>query len=303
MAKSKRRYNQQPNIITRSHDQMTLVEKRALYLVINRMETGFNIREDLFKNMEFTISLNDLNETNHKRLREAMLKLQTRKIILVDDFENKKFTSIVPFPYVSIDRSNVTLKMMADVVPHFMELKSGFTKYELAAALSLNSVYSQKLYELCSRWKDKKVWLAEMEELKMLLNVGNYRYQDFRRVCLEPALNEISEKTDLKITYDPIKEGRKYVAIQFNIKTESDQAKESYQTEMENIKDMSPQEIAHYTRNLLYNYTFSQDQINQIMGNQDLFNKFIDIESKIATGVIKDVKNPTAYMAKSLFDY
>ena len=93
------------------------------------------------------------------------------------------------------------------------------------------------------------------------------------------------------------------MSVQFNIKTESDHAKESYQTEMENIKDMSPQEIAHYTRNLLYNYTFSKDQVNEIMGNQELFHKFIDIESKIATGLIKDVKNPTAYMAKSLFDY
>lgn len=303
MAEQKRKYNQQPNIITRSTDQMTVIEKRALYLVINRMETGFNVQTDLFKNAEFKITLKDLNETNYKRLKNSLLKLQSRKITMIDDFENKKFISIVPFPYVAIDKHHVTVKMMGDVIPYFLELKSGFTKYSLEAALSLTSVYSQKLYELCSRWRDKKSWNVDLGELQLLLDAENYRYQDFRRRCLDPGMAEITEKTDIKVSYTPIKSGRQVVALNFKILTEAAEAKEAYEEEMEAIQEMTPQQIAHHTRSLMDNYNFSRDQIDQIMGNNSLFYKFVELESKIHNGVIKKVKNPTAYIAKSLFEY
>ncbi len=303
MKLAKRKYNQQPNIITRSTDQMTLIEKRLMYLVINQMEMGFNVQEDLFRNIEFKIPSKELGEPNYTRIREALTKLQGRRITLIDDFKKQKFHSIVPFPYVSIEKGWITLKMLGDVAPYFLELKNGFTKYELKAALSLNSVYSQKLYELLSRWKDKKEWEVEIEELKLLLDATDYRYTDFRRVCIEPALLEITEKTDLNVSYLAIKVGRKVGAIKFTILTEKEKAKKDYEEEIADVKGMAPAEIAHYTRNLIRNYSFSNDQIDKIMADQRLFSKFIDIESKIAHGVIKNVKNPTAYMAKSLFEY
>jgi len=193
--------------------------------------------------------------------------------------------------------------MLGDVVPYFLELKSGFTKYELEAAFSLTSVYSQKLYELLSHWKDKKEWEVDIDELKMLLNAEQYRYPDFRRACLDAPTLEITKKTDLTVSYVPIKMGRKYVAIKFSILTEKEEARKNYEEEIESINEMSPAEVAHYTRNLIRNYSFSNDQIDKIMGNKALFVKFIDIESKIVNRVIKNVKNPTAYMAKSLFEY
>ena len=303
MKLTRRKYNQQPNIITKSTDQMSLIEKRLMYLVINQMDTGFNIQEDLFKNVEFRIPSKELGESNYNRIREALGKLQGRRITMIDDYRKQKFNSIVPFPYVSIDKGSITIKMLGDVVPYFMELKNGFTKYELKAALSLNSVYSQKLYELLSRWKDKKEWEVEVEELKLLLDASTYRYTDFRRVCLEPAILEITEKTDLNVKYLAIKLGRKVGSIKFSILTERAEAKKNYEEEIEEIKEMSPAEVAHYTRNLIRNYSFSNDQVDKIMGNRRLFLKFIDIESKIGNGVIKNVKNPTAYIAKSLFEY
>lgn len=304
MIVSKRKYNRQPNIITRSNDQMSLIEKRVLYLVINQMETGISVQKDLFKNLEFSIPLKELNDTNYGRIKKALTELQSRKILIVDDFAAKKFTSIIPFPYVSINKSVVTLKMLGDVVPYFVELKAGFTKYELEAVLSLTSVYSQKLYELCSRWKDKKMWVVPLDEIKMLLNAENYaRYPDFRRSVLELAVEEISRKTDIKVSFTPLKESRKYVAIEFKILTNTAEAKEKHEEEMEAYYEMAPGEIAHYSRVLINNYTFSKPQIEKILESTELFYKFIELESKIANNVIKDVKNPTAYMAKSLFEY
>lgn len=303
--KDKRPYNQQPNIITRSTDEMSVIEKRIVYLVINRMDVGFNINPDLFKNMEFTLSLSELKDTNYSRVKKAVQKLRSRGITLIDDDETQEFEQITPFPYVKIKAGKVTIRMMADVVPYFLELKRGFTKYELAAALSLSSVYSQKLYELLSRWQDKGEWSVSVQELQLLLNAQKYKYGDFKIHCIDTAVKELNEKTNLVVTWNPQKSGRSVIAVNFKIRTrikqEQEEAKEAVQEELQQIRTLTPGDVVHYTQRLLSDYTFTQQQKEQIMSSTTLFNQFIELESKIANGVIKNVKNPTAYMAKSLF--
>lgn len=303
--KDKRPYNQQPNIITRSTDEMSVIEKRIVYLVINRMDAGFNLNHDLFKNMEFTLNLSELKDTNYARVKKAVQKLRSRGITLIDDDETQEFEQITPFPHVKIKAGKVTIRMMADVVPYFLELKKGFTKYELAAALSLSSVYSQKLYELLSRWQDKGEWSVTVTELQLLLNAQKYKYGDFKIHCIDTAVKELNEKTNLAVSWEPEKSGRNVIAINFKVRTkirqEQEEAKEAVNEEMKQMHTLTPGEIMHYTQRLLSDYTFSQKQKEQIMSNINLFNQFVELESKIANGVIKNVKNPTAYMAKSLF--
>lgn len=301
----KRQYNKQPNIITKSTDEMSVIEKRVMYLAINRMDVGFDIKADSFKNLEFKISFSELKETNYDRVKKAFEKLQTRALTLINDNDNEEFERIIPFPYVKVKNGLVTLKMFADVVPYFLELKNGFTKYELAAALTLTSVYAQKLYELLSRWADKKEWNIAIAELQKLMNAQNYRYADFRKRCLNIPIKELNEKTNLNVSWEPEKDGRSVTAIKFKINTKDKQekaeAKEAVNQEMQQISTLTPAEIAHYTNRLLSAYTFTEQQKEKIMASTPLFNKFIELESRIANGDIKNVLNPTAYMAKSLF--
>ena len=303
--KPKRQYNQQPNIITKSTDDMTVIEKRVLYLVINQLETGFNVQPDLFRNYDFTVPFSDLKETNYSRLKKSIEKLQTRAITLIDDDEKEEFERIIPFPYVKIKSGVVKLTMLANVVPYFLELKKGFTKYELAAALALTSVYSQKLYELLSRWKDKKEWFVSLEELQKLLHAENYKYAQFKQWCLDTATKELNEKTDLVVNWEAEKTGRSVSDIRFFIKNkasaEKEEANKAVSQELNYISNLSPGQTSLYTKKLLSDYQFSKKQQDAIMSNGSLFARFVELESKIANGVIKDVKSPTNYMAKILF--
>ncbi|MFN8407698.1 MAG: replication initiation protein [Sphingobacteriaceae bacterium] len=298
--KPKRHYNKQPNIITKSTDDMTLIEKRIMYLVINQLDTGFNIRPDLFKNMEFQIPFSKLHETNYNRIKSAVKKLQFRALTLIDDDDKEEFLRIIPFPSVSIKGGLITLKMMADVVPYFLEIRKGFTKYELAAALALTSVYAQKLYELLSRWKDKKEWFVSLAELQTLLNATNYNYKDFRVRCLETGLNELNEKTDLVATYEVEKAGKSVSGIHFFIKMKANEAKETVEYELNQIRSMHPAEVAMYAKQVVYNYTFSEAQRQSILSDPILFEKFAELDSKFANGLLS-ARNPTAYIASILF--
>ncbi|MET3115678.1 plasmid replication initiation protein [Pedobacter sp. CG_S7] len=302
--KPKRQYNRQPNIITKSSSEMTLIEKRIMYLVINRLDVGFDVQPDLFKNMEFKINFDQVQETNYKRVVQAVKKLQTRVLTIVDDDMAEEYEAIIPFPKVKAKGGVITLTMLADVVPYFLELKKGFTKYELAAALALNSIYAQKLYELFSRWKDKKEWYVPLVQLQKLLKAGNYNYKDFRVNCLEKGIEEINNKTDLFVSYEAEKMGRSVTDILFTIlpkPTGKEEAEQVVKEELKMISDMSPAQVHLYTQKLLNDYSFTPKQQEAIMSSTDLFNRFIELESKIANGLIEVKKTPTALMAHVLF--
>jgi plasmid replication initiation protein len=62
-----------------------------------------------------------------------------------------------------------------------------------------------------------------IDELKELLSATCYaRYPDFRRNVLEIAMKEIEALSDINVSYEIIKEGRKYARIRFLIHIKQD---------------------------------------------------------------------------------
>lgn len=221
-----KKYNQQPNQITLSRQKFSVVEKRMVYLIINRLDMGFDVDQDLFQNKEFSIPVKELGETNYKRIREECKKLRHKEIGIPNEDDKYAFWDINPFPEAKLTHDGILyIKMLDTAVPYFVELKKGFTKYQLHAALSLNSTYSQRLYELLSRYKDTGIWNSvEIEYLKHLLSIENKypKISMFRARVLNPAQLELKNKTEILFTYELHKTGRKYTHITFKIQHNKD---------------------------------------------------------------------------------
>jgi plasmid replication initiation protein len=62
-----------------------------------------------------------------------------------------------------------------------------------------------------------------LEELRALLATkdAHPRFADFRRKVLDKAVSEINSKTDLEVSWEPVKKGRSVAGIKFFIKTSS----------------------------------------------------------------------------------
>ena len=60
-------------------------------------------------------------------------------------------------------------------------------------------------------------------ELRALLATkdAHPRFADFRRKVLDKAVSEINSKTDLEVSWEPVKKGRSVAGIKFFIKTSS----------------------------------------------------------------------------------
>ncbi len=104
--------------------------------------------------------------------------------------------------------------------PYLIQVKKNFTAYSLGYILELTSVYSIRLYQLLKQFQKAGVRSVPLKLLRKLIGLkpGKYkRYNHFKQKILEFALHEINLHTDIKFTYEEIKEINKVVEIIFTI--------------------------------------------------------------------------------------
>jgi len=100
-------------------------------------------------------------------------------------------------------------------------LEQFFTSYLLEQTTRLNSVYSVRLYELLVQWKKaKKTPCFELERFRGQMGVGVDEYakmSDFKRRVLDLAVEEINNNTDIKVSYEQEKKGKKIIGFKFKV--------------------------------------------------------------------------------------
>ena len=104
-----------------------------------------------------------------------------------------------------------------DLRSHYLGLKEKFGQYNLTEFMLLPSVYSQRIFELLKSWHDKPEFTISLPDLFLTLDVPVtlQRYPDFRRFVLDRALKDITTKTGLRYSWEPLKKGRSVSAIRF----------------------------------------------------------------------------------------
>lgn len=114
-----------------------------------------------------------------------------------------------------------TVRIDDRLAPYLFNLGQRFTKYQLKNILGMKSQFSVRFYEIAKSYEFKESIVFDLEELKHLLMVDDVpsyaNFKDFRKKVLEPAEREINDLTDINISFQPIKRGRKVVKIQLTI--------------------------------------------------------------------------------------
>lgn len=115
----------------------------------------------------------------------------------------------------------VELIFSPDVAPLITMLEKNFTSYELEQVAVLNSKYSVRLYEIIIAWRSaSKTPMIEMDKLRQRLGVLDDEYTvtaDFKRWVLDKSIQQINKKTNISISYEQYKQGRKIVGFTFTI--------------------------------------------------------------------------------------
>lgn len=155
------------------------------------------------------------------------------------------------------DVATIDMTFAPSVVPLITMLERHFTSYELEQVSGLDSKYSVRLYELLSAWRTQgKTPVFSVEDIRNRFGVEEKEYpkmEAFKRRVLDLAVNELSLKTDIQVSYEQHKEGRKIVGFTFSFKVrkrKSDKKEKGAQRDDKTIDMLAPIKMTDKQRSL-----------------------------------------------------
>jgi hypothetical protein len=96
----------------------------------------------------------------------------------------------------------------------------GYLRYRLSNVVNLTSRYSYVLYLYLEHNRYRGEWEISLNDLRDMLRCTADTYQQFYRfndLILKKCHKELTEKTDCRYTYEPVRRGRAVRAVRFTI--------------------------------------------------------------------------------------
>ena len=159
-----------------------------------------------------------IDESNvHRDLYRAAESLFDAEITIIDEGRESRLRWVQEAVTQHRGDGLVTLVWSDKVLRYISELQSRFTGYKIQNVALLQSGHSIRIYELLMRFKSTGERVIYIDDFKSALGISE-KYKEFKilnRAVIKPSLKEIAEKSDLRVTCEAIKKGRKVVSLAF----------------------------------------------------------------------------------------
>lgn len=306
----------QSYILTSAKYSYTVYEKRILYRIVELMQSNLqgkklnqnysferNLLNDIEIELPFSAFVKDEKDFNYNRIKEAFIKLQKNVISYTNKDGEDCSTNLIERVKTNKNSHIAKFRLPEDIASVFLDFSKGYSKYELITAMSFDSIYSMRLYELISNQKHPISYT--IERLKEIFNiVDKYKLNsDFMRNTINVAKKELTEKSPYTFEYKINKKDRKFYSITFYpiyqpnkrddfIEQKKLQKQTSIRWELDEV-------VIKY---LTENFGFNNKEINN---NRDVFvqgSKDLDLLNLLAElkGKISDIKNPKGYVINAI---
>ena len=216
------------NQLNSALQNLSLPEIRIVQLaIVDARETNTGLSTDKplrIDALRYAEMFGTTRQNGYKRMKEAEETLFNRRFSYIDD-EGKIIKSrwIQQVRYLD-DEGAIELVFTLAVVNGISRINGAedfFTSYLLEQTANMDSIYSVRLYELLVQWKTaKQTPMFELEKFRDQLGVDVSEYKamcDFKKRVLQVAINEINEKSDIKISYEQVKKGRSIAGFKFKV--------------------------------------------------------------------------------------
>jgi plasmid replication initiation protein len=220
-----------------------------MYHVIESLQTKMSKNKDLFGNVTIELNLKDIVDDNHYSRTMSALKELMRKPISYYYNRNQEIYDVTTVLIYAIrhrrNTSSIEIKIPEEAVPTLLYIGEGFTLYNKNIALSLDSIYAKRIYELCCRWKDKGFFRLPLREFRMMLCVEDKFKQisELKKNVLDLSEKILREHADISYSYVLKKEdgSRAFNWLELTIYRKG-----------ENPKDKAQERAYIYVYNFLY---------------------------------------------------
>lgn len=222
------------DLIQKSRFQLSLPEQKAIAYICSMIKpvNASDMAKDTPFQLEYQFDIRDYcmvcgidydSGKNYTDIRETLKKLSDRSmyIRLPDKPDEEVLCRWLSKIKLNKKCGKVIVIIDEDLAPYLFDLGQKFTQYRLIKILGMQSSYSIRIYELLKSYQFQKSKTFDIDVLKKLLMVHTIpsyeNFKDFRKKVLEIAINEINKLTDIRVSYETIKNGRKVTKIKFRI--------------------------------------------------------------------------------------
>ena len=207
------------NSLIEASYRLTLDEMRLLALTIGTMNPKSDQQVFEFSVSEFVNQFPDVNvDRAYTQIKSAIERISERWVKTEDERHVTKFRWVSSQTYFKKE-GRFKIALTNEIMPYLTQLKGQFTQYQLNHISGFTSVHTMRFYELLTQYKRVGQRYITIEDLKKWLQLEDkYNlWAELQRWVIKPSLNEINEKSDLFVGYEPIKRGRKIIGVEFNI--------------------------------------------------------------------------------------
>lgn len=176
-----------------------------------------------------------------------------------------------------------------------------FYLFSKTIAISLSSIYSKSLYELCCRWVDRGGYTCSIEDLKSYLSITNKYAQNshLREKVLDSSVKELKQKADLFFSYSLKKQGRKYTHISIKIHRNTINKEEYY-----GVREEHYAFVYMFLSRFFPNYTDSKAlDYSEALAKSELLDRayyrFIKLDNEFSKG-LKTKENITGLLITTI---
>lgn len=288
--------------------QLNMLQRRAYWLVLRELK-----QQQTKEYKSITIPDKDLSFTFHyseiysghinREARQIIEQIKVRDIEILSENGDIIRVTIFPLAKYKANKGLFTFELHRMVVPLFLNLADGFSKFDLHQALELSSEYAQMLFTWLSKHRRFGKWVIDLTELRELIAAKHPaydRYNNFKVRVLEVALSQINTHTDMQVSFKPIKSGRSITSIHFTIEKPADES--GFQDYIFSILSQPLRDRLERAKEVLSdpeNYTtLTEEQRHMILNSEVLLDKFLRADVYVEKGYA--TKNPTGYILKSI---
>lgn len=209
-------------IVQKARYDLNIQELKSLAYIFSKIKpTDTELQEYTFSIKDYcqVCGIDYKNGGNYEYIKSTLKGMRDKSFWIQD--ETGAETTVGWLGKVRINKGSgkVKVKLDEDMQKYVIGLFENYTQYELLSTLPMKSAYSFRIYELLKSYAFTKHHTFDIDDLKSKLAATNYvNFKDFRKYVLEIATREINLYTDIEVSWEPIKKGRKVIQVKFDIK-------------------------------------------------------------------------------------
>lgn len=254
----KEKHIKQSNRLVEARYKLTALEQRIIIAIASQIKKN----ADEFELIK--ISVNDLadfcgliSENRYMRLKSAITSLARQTISILYPDGGWRITHWLQTVEYIPSESVIACEIDSTLKPDFLRLKAAYVDAPAAPLMKFRHVYSIRFYFLLKKSLKLHTVTCTFDELRLLFQLTketNPARKDvyvqathIKQKVIEPAMKELNEKSDLSISHEYLKTGRKITAVRFTVveKTKdkvNEEAKEKCTAELKCGKSDMPKE-------------------------------------------------------------